>query len=303
MSTSPPRPLTRAGIVAVVGAPNAGKSTLLNRVVGQKLAITSPKPQSTRDRVVGIRSEGDTQIVFLDTPGLMTPAYDLQRAMRGAALHALADADLVAYLVDATLGDPPPLETAAGIDRPPRAPVLLTFNKCDLVDAARRAGLAERFPDAVWISATTGEGVDAFLERAGHALPESPFLYPADEVSTQPLRFFVTELIRESALEQLDEEVPYSVAAEIDEFREDRRPMYIRATIYVERDSQKGILIGHKGSRIRDLGRSARLKIEPLVDAPVFLDLNVKVLPNWRRDRRALGRFGYTVPPERGTRS
>jgi len=303
VSPTPPGPVTRAGIVAVVGAPNAGKSTLLNRVVGQKLAITSPKPQSTRDRVVGIRSEGDTQIVFLDTPGLMTPAYDLQRAMRGAALHALADADLVVYLVDATLGDPPPLETAAAIARPPRAPVLLTFNKSDLLDPARRAGLAERFPDAIWISATTGDGIETFLERASAALPESPFLYPADEVSTQSLRFFVTELIRESALEQLDEEVPYSVAAEIDEFREDRRPVYIRATIYVERDSQKGILIGHKGSRIRDLGRSARLKIEPLVDAPVFLDLNVKVLPNWRRDRRALGRFGYTIPPDRDTRS
>jgi GTP-binding protein Era len=301
VSSTPP--VTRAGIVAVVGAPNAGKSTFLNRVVGQKLSITSPKPQSTRDRVVGIRSDGDTQIVFLDTPGLMTPAYDLQRAMRGAALHALADADLIIYLVDATLGDPPTLETAAGITHPPRAPVLLTFNKSDLVDSARRAGLAERFPEATWISSATGDGIDAFLERISVALPESPFLYPADEVSTQSLRFFVTELIRESALEQLDEEVPYSVAAEIDEFREERRPMYIRATIYVERDSQKGILIGHKGSRIRELGRSARLKIEPLVDAPVFLDLNVKVLPNWRRDRRALGRFGYTIPPEHRTRS
>jgi GTP-binding protein Era len=284
--------------VTVVGAPNVGKSTLLNRLVGQKLSITSPKPQSTRDRIVGIRTEGDTQMVFFDTPGLLTPAYDLQRAMRGTAIRALEDADLIVYLVDATLGSPKPLHEAAEIEREPKAPILLTFNKIDLASRGAIQAMREEYPDAQFISAAQGDGIEDLLAAIAKALPDSPFLYPEDEVSTQSLRFFAAELIREAALEQLDEEVPYSVAAEIDEFREDRRPMYIRATVFVERESQKGILIGHKGARIRELGKSARLKIEPLVDAPVFLDLHVKVLPNWRRDRRALGRFGFTVPPE-----
>jgi GTP-binding protein Era len=290
--------MTKAGIVTVVGAPNVGKSTLLNRLVGQKLSITSPKPQSTRDRIVGIRTEGDTQMVFFDTPGLLTPSYELQRAMRGTALRALEDADVIVYLVDASLGTPKALHDAAEIEREPAAPIILTFNKIDTVGKGALASLRDEYPAAQLVSATQGDGVEELLAAIARALPESPFLYPEDEISTQSLRFFAAELIREAALEQLDEEVPYSVAAEVEEFREDRRPMYIRATIFVERESQKGILIGHKGARIRDLGKSARLKIELLVDAPVFLDLHVKVLPNWRRDRRALGRFGFTVPPE-----
>jgi GTPase len=289
---------TKAGIVTVAGAPNVGKSTLLNRLVGQKLSITSPKPQSTRDRIVGIRTEGDIQMVFFDTPGLLTPSYDLQRAMRATALEALRDADIIVYLVDANLGEPKPLAQAADIEREPKAPILLTFNKIDTASTGAVGALRDAHPGAQFISASQGDGIDELLEAIGHGLPESPFLYPEDEISTQSLRFFAAELIREAALEQLDEEVPYSVAAEIDEFREDRRPVYIRATIFVERDSQKGILIGHKGARIRELGTSARRKIEPLVDAPVFLDLHVKVLPNWRRDRHALGRFGFTLPPE-----
>ena len=290
--------MTRSGIVTVAGAPNAGKSTLLNRVVGQKLSITSPKPQSTRDRIVGIRTEGDTQMVFFDTPGLLTPSYDLQRAMRATALEALRDADVIIYLVDVTDGEPKPLKDAAQVEHEVRAPILLTFNKIDLLSKGKLQALREAHPDAHFISSSAGTGVEELLEAVATHLPESPFLYPEDEISTQSLRFFAAELIRESALEQLDEEVPYSVAAEVDEFREDRRPVYIRATIYVERDSQKGILIGHKGARIRELGTSARQKIEPLVDAPVFLDLHVKVLPNWRRDRAALARFGFTLPSQ-----
>jgi GTPase len=290
--------VTRAGIVTVVGAPNVGKSTLLNRLVGQKLSITSPKPQSTRDRIVGIRTEGDTQMVFFDTPGLLTPSYNLQRAMRATALEALRDADVIVYLVDASQGDPKPLGEAAQIEREPTAPIVLTFNKIDLVSRGQLQALREAHPDAQFISASAGDGVQELLEAIEQNLPESPFLYPGDEISTQSLRFFASELIREAALEQLGEEVPYSVAVEIDEFREDREPVYIRATVFVERDSQKGILIGHKGTRIRELGTSARLKIEALVDKPVFLDLHVKVLHNWRRDRAALGRFGFTLPPE-----
>jgi len=281
--------MTRAGIAAVVGVPNVGKSTLLNRVIGQKLSITSPKPQSTRASVFGIRTEGDTQIVFVDTPGLLEPAYELQRVMRAAAIHALKDADVIVYLVDATEGEPAELPVAT------KAPRLLVFNKIDLLGKTKLEELKERYPDAFFVSAADGRGIDNLLGEIEKRLPESPFLYPEDEISTQSMRFFASELIRETALEQLHNEVPYSVAAEVEEFREERRPVYIRATIFVERDSQKGILIGHKGARIREIGKSAREKIERLVGADVFLDLHVKVLPNWRKNADSLRRFGLTV--------
>ncbi len=288
----------RAGIVTVVGKPNAGKSTLLNRIVGEKLSIISPKPQSTRDRIVGIRTTDDTQMVLLDTPGLLEPKYALQHAMRSTALRALDDADVIVYVADATLGLPPTLQEAAALPAPPAAPVLMALNKIDRLDRSDREALVADYPDAVLVSAETGDGVDRLLDSITRALPESPFLYPEDDISTQSLRFFTAELIRETALEQLDEEVPYSVACSIEEFREDRSPVYIRATIYVERDSQKRILIGERGARIREIGRAARVKIERLVGGAVYLDLWVKVLANWRRDVRALERFGYRMPQE-----
>jgi len=290
--------MKRAGIVTVAGKPNAGKSTMLNRIVGQKLSITSEKPQSTRDRIVGIRTTDDTQMVLLDTPGLLEPRYELQRVMRSTALHALADADVVVYVADATLGPPPSLEEAASIARAAGRHVITVLNKIDRLSADERRALVAQTPDAIPFSALTGEGADILLAAIAERLPESPFLYPEDDVSTQTLRFFAAELIRETALEQLNEEVPYSVACEVEEFREDRSPVYIRATIYVERDSQKRILIGEKGSRIRDIGRAARAKIERLVGGAVYLDLWVKVLANWRRDARALERFGYRMPQE-----
>ena len=290
--------MTRAGIVTVAGKPNAGKSTLLNRIVGQKLSITSPKPQSTRDRIVGIHTTADTQMVVLDTPGLLEPKYQLQHVMRSTALHALADADVVVYVADATLGTPDPIEVAAALSTPPSGHVITVLNKIDSVPAADRRSLLESNPDAIAVSAMNGEGVNDLLATVAKHLPESPFLYSEDDISTQSLRFFTAELIRETALEQLDEEVPYSVACEIEEFREDRTPVYIRATIYVERDSQKRILIGEKGARIREIGRAARGKIERLVDGAVYLDLWVKVLANWRRNARALERFGYRLPQE-----
>lgn len=288
--------MTRAGIVTVVGKPNAGKSTLLNHIMGEKLAIVSPKPQSTRDRVVGIHSADGVQMIIYDTPGLLNPRYALQRAMRGAALDALADADAIVHVVDVGDGPPPDLMESAGLERAPSAPVLLALNKADTLTDAQRTRLRDELPAAYLVSALTGEGVPALLAAAASRLPESPFLYPEDEISTHTLRFFVSELIRETALEQLEDEVPYSVACEVEEYREDRTPLYIRAVIYVERDSQKGIMIGARGQRLRDIGREARLKIEAFTGSPVYLDLWVKVLPNWRRNERSLKRFGYRIP-------
>jgi GTPase len=291
--------MTRAGIVTVAGKPNAGKSTLLNRIVGQKLSIVSPKPQSTRDRIVGIRSDDDVQMIILDTPGLLDPAYPLQRAMRATSLEALNDADVIIYVIDATEPIQPSLEEAAGLTSPPKAPVLVALNKIDALRAEQLTHLASKHPLAHAISAVTGDGVDLLLASAAKLLPESPFLYPADEISTQATRFFVSELIRETALEQLEDEVPYSVASEVDEYREDRSPIYIRAVIYVERESQKRILIGAKGERIREIGRASRGKIEQLIGDSVYLDLWVKVLPNWRKNATALRRLGYRLPKER----
>lgn len=292
--------MPRAGIVTVVGKPNVGKSTLLNRIIGQKLSITSSKPQSTRDRIVGIRTEGDVQMVILDTPGLLEPRYELQRAMRATALRALEDADVIVYLIDAHDPSAPPLALAAALERPPSAPVIQAFNKVDTLEYAEREKLLLRAADddsVVAISAARGDGVETLLDLIATLLPESPFLYAEDDIGTQSLRFFTAELIRETALEQLEEEVPYSVACEVEEFREERSPVYIRAVVYVERPTQKQILIGRKGERIREIGRASRVKIEELVGSPVYLDLWVKVLPNWRRNAKALRRFGYK-PPE-----
>jgi GTP-binding protein Era len=287
--------MPRAGIITVVGKPNAGKSTLLNRVIGEKLAIVSDKPQSTRDRVVGIRTTSDVQMIILDTPGLLNPRYELQRAMRGTALRALKDADVIVYLADATEGPPPPLEEAAELSAPPSAHVWLVLNKADVVRAESRAALESAFPTARFISARTGEGVEELFADLGAQLPESPFLYPEDEISTASVRFFVSELVRETALEQLSDEVPYALACEVEEFREGQSPVYIRTVLYVERESQKRILIGSGGTRIRAIGKTARVKVEAFVGAPVYLDLWVKVLHNWRKSDSAIRRFGYRL--------
>lgn len=286
--------MPRAGIVTVVGKPNVGKSTLLNRIVGQKLSITSPKPQSTRDRVVGIYTADDSQMVILDTPGLLNPGYLLQQAMRATALRALDEADVIVYLADATEGTPPSLVEAAELSSAPRAPVITVLNKSDAVPAQRRAETGT-LGDVVRVSALTGDGIPELMALIGRHLPESPFLYPEDDISTQPVRFFVAEMVRETVLEQLHDEVPYAVAVQVEEFREERSPLYIRAVIYVERDSQKAIIIGSKGAQIRSIGESARKKIEAFLDARVYLDLWVKVLANWRKNPGSLSRFGYQL--------
>jgi GTPase len=290
--------MTRAGFVTLVGRPNAGKSTLLNRLIGQKLSIVSPKPQSTRDRVVGILTRGEAQMVMLDTPGLLDPQYELQRTMSAVARGAIEDADVILHLVDATEAKIDPLTAAAGLSASPKAPIVVVFNKIDRVKGEQREAVQGLHPGAALISATTGEGVEALLDRVAGMLPESPFLYDAEDVSTQHLRYFAAELVRETALEQLDDEVPYSVAVEIEEFREDRSPVYIRAVVYLERESQKRIFIGAKGTKIREIGKAARAKVEQLVGLPVYLDLWVKVLPNWRKNPGSLTRLGYHVPQD-----
>ena len=291
--------MPKAGIITVVGKPNAGKSTLLNRIVGEKLSIVSAKPQSTRNRIVGIHTTGDVQMILLDTPGLLNPKYALQETMRRAALSAIREADVILYLVDGTEGSVPSLVDVASLERPVTAPVVVAINKLDALTRGQRESLAELQPDAHFISATTGDGVEPLLARLSALLPDSAFLYPDDEISTQTVRFFASELVRETALEQLDDEVPYSVACEIEEFRESQSPVYIRAVLHVERDSQKQILIGAGGQRVRAIGQTARQKIEAFLGSRVYLDLWVKVLPNWRRNTHALQRFGYSLPEDR----
>jgi GTPase len=289
--------ITHAGHVALVGKPNAGKSTLLNTLLGLKLAITSPKPQSTRVSAVGIVSTDTYQMVLLDTPGLLDPAYTLQRSMLASAIASLRDADVAVYVHDATTGPPPALESLVPAGTPlPRAQ-LVWANKADLLNAGNRAELAA-LDNVIVGSAETGDGVPQLLSRVAEQLPVSPFLYPADELSTQPVKFFAAEAIRECALATLHEEVPYGIFVDIEEFRENKTPIYIRAVLYVERDSQKGIVLGAKGRTIRDIGTAARGLIERLVESAVYLDLWVKVMPDWRKDAVALRRFGFHVPPE-----
>ena len=282
--------MTRCGTVVLAGLPNAGKSSLLNALVGERLAIVSPKAQSTRAPVVGVLTRGDDQFIFTDPPGLLVPSYRLQEKMREAALRAVADTEVIAHLHPLPEYPAPPFERIAGLVAPPVVPVVIVYTKSDLVPPHRRpadAGLS--------VSAVTGEGLGPLLDALADRLPASPFHYPPDEMATQPLRFFAAEYVREAAFDLLEEELPYSVACEIDEFREDERPAYIRAVVYVERESQKGIVIGEGGRTIKAIGQAARARIEALMGTPVYLDLHVKVLGNWRRNDPVLRRLGYAT--------
>lgn len=281
---------SRCGIVALAGRPNVGKSTLLNALVGEPLAIVSPKAQATRLPVVGLRTEGDTQFVFRDLPGLLEPSYLLQERMRALAITELHHADVILHLHPAAQAPAPLLETVAGLDRPPRAPVVVVYTKRDQVSLEALA----RLPDgAVAVSGTTGEGLPELLARVRALLPEREFAYPADDLGTQPLRFFVVEFLREAAFAHLGDELPYALAAEVEEFREDKSPVYIRATLFVERESQKGMLIGAGGRTIKAIGQHARGRLEALMGQPVYLETWAKVLPNWRKSPAHLARFGF----------
>ncbi len=283
--------MPRCGTVVLAGRPNVGKSTLLNALVGEHLAIVAAKPQSTRVPVVGLLTRDDAQFILTDSPGLLEPEYRLHETMREAAVRAIADAEVIAYLHPLAEAPAPALEAVAKLEHAPRAPIVFVYTKADLVPSSDRPTVQ---PSDVVLSAVSGEGLDALLLALRAHLPESPFHYDPAEIATQPLRFFAAEFVREAAFELLRQELPYSVACGIEEFRESASPVYIRATLYVERDSQKGIVIGEGGRTIKALGQSARAKIETLVGQPVYLDLHVKVLPRWRRDAPSLQRLGYT---------
>jgi GTP-binding protein Era len=290
-----------AGMCAIVGLPNVGKSTLLNRLVGQRLSIVSHKAQTTRQRLLGIFSDESHQAVFVDTPGLLEPRYRLHDSMQSEAQLARIDADVLLYVVDA--GWPRSVEHAADYRPPLGVPAVLCLNKIDRL-AEGEGSLRERLlASSAWSAdvstiATTGIGVDRLREIILGLLPESPPLYPVDDVATAPVRHFAAEFVREACFEELSEELPYSIAVTVEEFRESEDPVYISAHIHVERESQKGIVIGRGGTMIRNLGRKARIKIERLLERPVYLDLRVKVSPNWRRRRGRLKLFGYNLPPE-----
>ena len=292
--------MTRAGYVALVGRPNVGKSTLLNAFMGEKLSIVTPRAQTTREAVTGILTGPDAQAVFVDTPGLLEAKYALQKAMHRWALEALADADVVLLLLDATRPSEQPTGDALDALRSRRANVVAAINKTDAAppDAvAELRGWCERELglEAHTLSAATGDGVEALRTALTERLPEGPFLFPEDELAVQSVRFFVTEMVRETVFEEYEQEVPYSTAVRIEEFREADEPIYIRATIYVERESQKRILIGRAGEGIKRLGQRSREKVEAFLGAPVYLDLWVKALPNWRRKSSTLKYLGYPV--------
>lgn len=296
---------TRSGYVALVGRPNAGKSTLLNRLVGEKLSIVTPKAQTTWQRVTGIRTEGNSQVVFLDTPGLLE-ARDLhQKSMLHEAHEALRAADVVVLVVDASQGpvgehESEIIEEALSLSTAPR---ILVANQADRakrqdIDQVLIWGRDKLGAEVLPLSALKGHGVEELIRQIEERLPPGPFLYPEDEISAESVRFFVQELIRETVFEHFHKEVPYALFAQIEEFREDQDPVYIGAHVFVERNSQKRIVVGEKGAAIRDMGRAARKKIETFLRRPVYLDLWVKVLPNWRRNRGELSRLGIRVPED-----
>ena len=282
--------MTKCGIVALAGRPNAGKSTLLNALVGEALAAVSPKPQTTRVPVRGLLTDADTQIVLVDPAGLLEPAYPLQRAMRHSAVAEIRGADLVLQLHP--LPDYPAPDF--GVLVPETGAItarLLVYTTVDLVPDRRPA-----LEGALAVSARTGEGLDALVAAVRARLPEGPFLYDASDVGTQPLRFFAAEYVREAAFALLEQELPYSVAVELDAFREAEEPVYIRATVAVERDSQKAIVLGRGGRTIKAIGIAARERIEALLGRKVRLELWVTVWPRWRRDAVRIAQLGLSIP-------
>jgi GTP-binding protein Era len=283
------------GRIAIAGRPNVGKSSLLNAILGTSLSLVSPKAQATRLPITGIWTEGDTQFEFIDLPGLLDPAYMLQQSMRTLALEALPRAHVVLHLHPAPDGVAPDFASLV-TDAPPfTAPVVTVYTKGDLLTPATRKELAAT---AFVTSTSDKKSVAYLLQQLRGMVPEAEFAHDPDYIATQPVRFFVGEYLREAAFAELGDEVPYAFAAEVDEFRETTKPVYIRATLYVERESQKGIVIGKGGITLKKMGTHARERLEALIGEPVYLETWVKVLPKWRRSAAALLRFGFPVPDE-----
>jgi GTP-binding protein Era len=290
----------RAGHVAIVGRPNVGKSTLLNALVGTKVAIVTPKPQTTRNRIVGIRTLPDAQVVFFDTPGIHAARSLLNRRMVDVARQTFGEVDAVLLVLDASTGVTPADRELAGSLAGGRATTIAVVNKRDRVSPPdllpAMAALGELLPgrDVVPASARTGENVDRLLAVVVAALPEGERLYPEEEYTTETERFLVQEIVREQLFLQTEQEVPYDTAVEVRAFEEkpERQLVVVRATIVVGRPSQKRIVIGSEGTRLREIGRRARLELEALLGVRVFLELFVRVEPGWARDPRRLRELG-----------
>lgn len=288
----------KSGFVNIVGNPNVGKSTLMNRLVGEKISIITSKSQTTRHRIKGIVNTDEYQIVFSDTPGVVKPSYKMQECMLEFSKSALTDADIILYVTDVVEDIRKNEDFIEKVNRN-QAPVLLVLNKIDLTNQEKLEELytqwqeliprAEIFP----LSATENFNVDNLYKRIIALLPEGEPFFPKDELTDLPARFFVTEIIREKILLNYEKEIPYSVEVEVEEFKEDLKRIHIMTVIYVERDSQKGIIIGKQGEALKKVGTEARLDIEAFFGKKVFLNLYVKVQKDWRSKERDLKNFGY----------
>ncbi|MFN7257962.1 MAG: GTPase Era [bacterium] len=279
---------THCGLIAILGAPNAGKSTLVNRLAGSKVTIVSPKPQTTRFRVRAVVMRGESQLVLVDTPGIFTPRRRLDRAMVAAAWGGAQDADVALLIVDARAGLTEPLRAIVERLGKTRRPIWLVLNKTDLIPRERLLPLTAElhkllpFAETFMISAEKGEGLDLLLDRLAQTMPPGPFLFPEDDLTDLPNRMLAAEIVREQILRQTHQEVPHHASVETETWTE--KPdgsVRIDCTIYIARASQKAILIGDKGSRIREIGRLARMELIKLLERPVHLFLNVKEKPDW----------------------
>jgi GTPase len=291
----------QSGFCAIVGRPNVGKSTLLNALVGEKVAITTPVPQTTRHVIRGVLNRADAQVVFTDTPGMHKPRTLLGRRLNDLARDSLSSVDCIVFLVDGAAGVGRGDEFLAGLLRDIDTPIIAAVNKVDLFAPARQlpqlARLAElgEWDEIVPISAATGDNLDVLTDLIVARMPEGPAYFPPDQVTDQPLAQRVAEIIREKAITAMREEVPHSIAVVVDELAPGRSEgvIVVSAHLYVERDSQKGIVIGRGGEVLRDIGVQAREELEPLLGTAVYLDLRVKLMKEWQRDPRKLARLGY----------
>ena len=292
----------RTGFIGIVGPPNVGKSTLLNRMIGQKISITSKKPQTTRNRIQGIVNRPGSQLIFIDTPGIHTARSPLNTRIVETALSVMGDVDVLLLMVDASDADSESEAMLKTALQNQSRPVILALNKIDLIARpsllsliAEWAGIYP-FKAVVPVSAETGEQVDALIQALSDVLPQGPALFPEENLTDLSVRFLAGEIVREKVFRQTGEEIPYSVAVTIDLFQEDEKNAdltRIHATIHVERDSQKGIMIGKQGSKLGRIGEDARKEIERMLSKRVFLKLFVRVEKNWSKDTRFLSKFGY----------